>query len=40
MEEELFYPVVVIKGEIVGEGNPKLKEIVKEMERYGYEVNE
>ena len=40
VEEELFYPVVVIKGEIVGEGNPKLKEIVKEMERYGYEVNE
>ena len=39
IEEDLFYPVVVIKGEIVGEGNPKLKEIVKEMEKYGYTVN-
>ena len=40
IEEDLFYPVVVIKDEIVGEGNPKLKEIVKEMEKYGYTVSE
>lgn len=39
IEEDLFYPVVVIKDEIVGEGNPKLKEIVKEMEKYGYTVS-
>ncbi|MBD3109042.1 YuzD family protein [Bacillus sp. AGMB 02131] len=40
IEEDLFYPVVVIKDEIVGEGNPKLKEIVKEMEKYGYTISE
>ena len=38
VEEDMFYPVVVIKDEIIGEGNPKLKEIVKEMEKYGYMV--
>ncbi|RFU67208.1 YuzD family protein [Bacillus sp. V59.32b] len=36
IEEDLFYPVVVIENEIVGEGNPQLKTIVKEMEKYGY----
>jgi len=40
IEEDLFYPVVVIKNEIIGEGNPKLKEIVKEMEKYGYSVSQ
>lgn len=40
IEEDLFYPVVVIKGEIVGEGNPKLKDIVREMEQYGYRVSQ
>ena len=39
VEEDMFYPVVVIKDEIIGEGNPKLKEIVKEMEKYGYTVS-
>ncbi|UII55404.1 YuzD family protein [Cytobacillus spongiae] len=38
MEEDMFYPVVVIEGEIVGEGNPKLKTIFAEMEKYGYRV--
>jgi disulfide oxidoreductase YuzD len=37
IEEDLFYPVVVIGDEIVGEGNPQLKTIVKEMEKYGYQ---
>jgi disulfide oxidoreductase YuzD len=37
IEEDLFYPLVVIEDEIVGEGNPKLKNIVKEMEKYGYQ---
>jgi len=37
IEEDLFYPVVTIGEEIVGEGNPKLKDIYKEMEKYGYE---
>jgi disulfide oxidoreductase YuzD len=36
IEEDLFYPVVVIEGEIVGEGNPKLKKIYAEFEKYGY----
>ncbi|PLT34000.1 YuzD family protein [Bacillus sp. V5-8f] len=36
IDEDLFYPVVVIEGEIVGEGNPQLKTIVKEMEKFGY----
>jgi disulfide oxidoreductase YuzD len=36
LEEDLFYPVVVIEGVIVGEGNPKLKAIYAEMEKYGY----
>ncbi|RFU70115.1 DUF1462 family protein [Peribacillus saganii] len=36
IEEEMFYPVVAIGGEIVGEGNPKLKTIVSEMKKFGY----
>jgi len=36
IEEELFYPVVVIKNKIVGEGNPRLKTIFSELEKYGY----
>ncbi|GKU83190.1 YuzD family protein [Niallia sp. NCCP-28] len=36
IEEDLFYPVVVIEGEIIGEGNPRLKSIYAEFEKYGY----
>jgi disulfide oxidoreductase YuzD len=36
IEEDLFYPVVVIEGKIVAEGNPRLKVIFAEMEKYGY----
>jgi disulfide oxidoreductase YuzD len=36
IDEDLFYPVVVIEGVIVGEGNPRLKTIFAEMEKYGY----
>ncbi|MCM3217146.1 YuzD family protein [Niallia taxi] len=36
IEEDLFYPVVVIENEIIGEGNPKLKRIYQEFEKYGY----
>ncbi|MBM7694701.1 disulfide oxidoreductase YuzD [Peribacillus deserti] len=36
VEEDMFYPVVLIENEIVGEGNPRLKTIVEEMEKYGY----
>jgi disulfide oxidoreductase YuzD len=38
IQEDLFYPVVVIKGKIVGEGNPRLKTIFNELEKYGYKA--
>lgn len=36
IEEDLFYPVVLVGDKIVGEGNPRLKDIYAEMEKYGY----
>lgn len=39
IEEDIFYPVVVVEDEIVGEGNPKLKTIYAELEKYGYTSN-
>ncbi|MEW8969244.1 YuzD family protein [Mesobacillus jeotgali] len=36
IEEDMFYPVVLLEGKIVGEGNPKLKTIYAELEKYGY----
>jgi disulfide oxidoreductase YuzD len=36
IEEDMFYPVVLLEGKIVGEGNPKLKTIYEELEKYGY----
>jgi disulfide oxidoreductase YuzD len=36
IEEDMFYPVVLLEGTVVGEGNPKLKTIYAEMEKYGY----
>lgn len=32
IEEDLFYPVVVVNNEIVAEGNPKLTAIYKKIE--------
>ncbi|GLB59690.1 YuzD family protein [Cytobacillus sp. NCCP-133] len=37
IDEDMFYPVVLLENEIVGEGNPKLKTIYAEMEKYGYQ---
>ncbi|MDN4072359.1 YuzD family protein [Fictibacillus terranigra] len=37
VEEDLFYPVVVINDEIVAEGNPRLKDIYEIMEKHGYQ---
>lgn len=34
VEEDLFYPVVLVNGEIVGEGNPRLKDVYEEIEKY------
>ena len=36
IEEDMFYPVVLIEDQLVGEGNPRLKPIYTEMERHGY----
>jgi disulfide oxidoreductase YuzD len=36
IEEDLFYPVVVINGDIVAEGNPNLKSIYLCLEQNGY----
>lgn len=35
IEEELWYPVVVIDGEMMGEGNPNLKVIRRKLEQLG-----
>jgi disulfide oxidoreductase YuzD len=35
IEEDMWYPVVVIDGEVVGEGNPKLKRIQEKLEQLG-----
>lgn len=34
VEEDLFYPVVLVNREIVGEGNPRLKDVYEEIEKY------
>jgi disulfide oxidoreductase YuzD len=36
IEEDLFYPVVVIDSEVVAEGNPNLKTIYSIIEQNGY----
>ena len=38
IEDDLFYPVVTIGEEIVGEGNPRLKDVYKKLEEYGYKA--
>jgi disulfide oxidoreductase YuzD len=38
IEEDMFYPVVSIYGKVVGEGNPKLKTVFSELEKYGYQA--
>ncbi|WP_174728323.1 YuzD family protein [Mesobacillus harenae] len=36
IEEDMFYPIVLLENKVVGEGNPRLKTIFKEMEQFGY----
>ncbi|HEX7064636.1 MAG TPA: DUF1462 family protein [Bacillales bacterium] len=36
LADEFFYPLVVINGEIAGEGDPRLKTIYKTIEKYGF----
>jgi disulfide oxidoreductase YuzD len=33
-EDEYFYPLVVLEGDVVAEGNPNLKEIYKKIEHW------
>lgn len=33
---DIFYPAVVLNGELVGEGNPQLKPIYAKLEKLGY----
>jgi len=40
LNDEYFYPLVSINGVVVGEGNPRLKAIYQEMEKYGYQPKE
>ncbi|MBO8163386.1 MAG: YuzD family protein [Brevibacillus sp.] len=40
VKEELWYPLVVISGEIVGEGNPRLKDIYRKLESIGLQAPE
>ncbi|RXT05741.1 DUF1462 family protein [Ammoniphilus sp. CFH 90114] len=35
LEEDLWYPVVVIKGNVITEGNPDLKVIYKKLDELG-----
>ena len=39
IEEDLFYPLVIIEDEIVAEGNVSLKKVVDLMGNYGYKAN-
>ncbi len=36
--DEYFYPLVLVEDKIVGEGNPKLKDVYEEM-KHGYIEN-
>ncbi|TMU84524.1 DUF1462 family protein [Bacillus sp. BHET2] len=38
IEEDMFYPIVLLDGNIIGEGNPRLKTIYSELEKYGYKA--
>ncbi|MGM8216782.1 YuzD family protein [Bacillaceae bacterium W0354] len=37
VEEDMFYPVVLVNEEIVGEGNPRLKAVYRALEKRGLE---
>ncbi|RDU36922.1 disulfide oxidoreductase [Neobacillus piezotolerans] len=39
IEEDMFYPVVLIGDKVVGEGNPRLKTIFAELETHGYRAD-
>jgi disulfide oxidoreductase YuzD len=35
LDEDLWYPVVVLQNEVIAEGNPKLKTICERLEKLG-----
>lgn len=37
-DDEFFYPLVMIGGEVVGEGYIQLKPVFKELEKHGFTV--
>lgn len=40
MEDELFYPLVLVEGEIAGEGDPRLKSVYQHLEKHGLSAQE
>ena len=36
LEDEFFYPLVLVEGEVVGEGYVQLKPVYKELEKHGF----
>ncbi|WP_077624953.1 YuzD family protein [Sediminibacillus massiliensis] len=35
VDDEFFYPLILVNGEVVGEGNPRLKTIYQALEKQG-----
>lgn len=40
LDDEFFYPLVLIEGEVVGEGYVQLKPVFKELEKHGFTAAE
>ncbi|TWT24398.1 YuzD family protein [Planomicrobium sp. CPCC 101110] len=36
LDDEFFYPLVLVEGEVVGEGYVQLKPVYKELEKHGF----
>ncbi|ANU25870.1 YuzD family protein [Planococcus versutus] len=36
LEDEFFYPLVLVEGEVVGEGYIQLKPVYRELEKHGF----
>ncbi|WKA56032.1 YuzD family protein [Planococcus shixiaomingii] len=40
LDDEFFYPLVLVEGEVVGEGYVQLKPVYKELEKHGFVAGE
>lgn len=40
LDDEFFYPLVLVEGEVVGEGYVQLKPVFKELEKHGFTASE